>query len=384
MAVEKRGKNYHLRLRPFGEQLISVKTSARTKKQALEIERAIAVACKSQDYRALTPEARAVCTDMFKNRNWQIPPDLGGGEPPRQELTLWDAVTIFRQYPGIKNSPSSDRYRQCLCHLLGHLGKDRPVKSIWVPDIKAYQLARLDESASPSTVNWEKGTLSKILQMLVELQYLEVNCARLVKNLSQKAEERMVYLSYGDVHRIMGRCPPWYQPLVMTAYFSGMRRGEIVGLTRNQVNLSTRIISLVPEDTKEQGWKKIPLRRELIHVFEESLKVRSLNSDKVFLISDGNGVREIQRDTVGNCWPRACKALRLEKPWPRFHDLRHSWRANARRSGMDSTIAESILGHAMKGRAVNDRYGYVSDDELVRAIDCMKFDFLESKILVRK
>ncbi|MFH1112557.1 MAG: hypothetical protein V1792_01425 [Pseudomonadota bacterium] len=51
---------------------------------------------------------------------------------------------------------------------------------------------------------------------------------------------------------------------------------------------------------------------------------------------------------------------------------------------MDSSIAESILGHASKGRTVNDRYGYISDDELVRAVDAVTLDLGESKILVRK
>jgi len=384
MAITKRGKVYHLRFRPFGGQLITVKTPAEDKRHAMQIERAILTACQARDYRALDPEARAVCLSMFSNRRWEIPSDLGGDEPPRAELTLWDAVGIFRQYPGIKDHPSSDKYRQCLCHVLGHLGKDRTVKSIWVPDVKRYQMERSSEGASPSTINWEKGTLSRVFQVLVELQYLEVNCVRLVKNLSQKVEERMVYLSYIDVSRIMDKSPSWYRPLVMTAYYAGMRRGEIVGLRRSQLNLSNRILHLGPTDTKEGQWKRVPLRRELIPVFEECLKVRSLESDRVFLLSDGKGVREITRDTVANCWPRACKALQLEKPWPHFHDLRHTWRANARRSGIDPTIAESILGHASKGRTVNDRYGYVSDDELVRAVDSMNFDLGESKILVRK
>lgn len=95
----------------------------------------------------------------------------------------------------------------------------------------------MGEGDSPSTINWEKGTPSKIFQVLVELQYVETNPARLVKNLSQKSEERNVYLSPRDVERIAGVCPPWFRPIVCTAYYTGMRRGEILGLTRKQVKL---------------------------------------------------------------------------------------------------------------------------------------------------
>ena len=41
---------------------------------------------------------------------------------------------------------------------------------------------------------------------------------------------------------------------------------------------------------------------------------------------------------------------------------------------MDPQIAEAILGHWYRGRNVNDRYGRIGDQELIRAIDGMTFD----------
>ena len=43
------------------------------------------------------------------------------------------------------------------------------MKSIWIPQIKEYQIERLNEGAAPSTVNKEKATLSKMFQVLMEL-----------------------------------------------------------------------------------------------------------------------------------------------------------------------------------------------------------------------
>jgi site-specific recombinase XerD len=60
------------------------------------------------------------------------------------------------------------------------------VKSIWIPQIKEYQIARLNDGAAASTVNKEKAALSKIFQVLMELRHVDVNPARLVKNLSEK------------------------------------------------------------------------------------------------------------------------------------------------------------------------------------------------------
>ena len=49
---------------------------------------------------------------------------------------------------------------------------------------------------------------------------------------------------------------------------------------------------------------------------------------------------------------------------------------------MDPQIAESIMGHWFKGKSVNDRYGRISDKELVNAIDSMTFEHGPTEILV--
>jgi hypothetical protein len=51
-------------------------------------------------------------------------------------------------------------------------------------------------------------------------------------------------------------------------------------------------------------------------------------------------------------------------------------------SGVSDQIAEMILGHALRGKRVDERYGYVSDEELVAAIDKMTFENGTTQILV--
>jgi integrase len=147
-------------------------------------------------------------------------------------------------------------------------------------------------------------------------------------------------------------CPEWYQLAIWTAYYTGMRSNEIFELTRKRLNLENRIIYLAPDDVKEDEWKRVPIHRDLTPYLKEALKFSNLSSEKVFLVRDAKGIRELGADTCKNPWPRACKALEeaelLNEPFPHFHDLRHSWKTNARRSGMDPEIRESILGHWFK------------------------------------
>ena len=139
-------------------------------------------------------------------------------------------MELFLKYPEIRNSAERERYEQCLVHLVDHFGKDHPVKSIWVPEIKEYIAERREAGAAPSTVNREKGTLSKLFQILVELRRVDANPVRLVKNLSQKSEEREVYLSFADFTRMLDQMSNWFRPIAQTAFYTGMRRGEILAL----------------------------------------------------------------------------------------------------------------------------------------------------------
>jgi integrase len=228
-------------------------------------------------------------------------------------------------------------------------------------------------------MNREKGTLSKMVQVLVELRLIETNPCRLVKNLSQKSEERQVYLSRSNFQGIVDLALPWVKPIFMTAYYTGMRRGEILGLTRSQVNLSRRMILLGPQDTKEGHWKRVPIHRDLVPVLQEVLRVQSLRSDHVFLVND----QPPNKHSLKNPWLKAVRRMKLD-PRPRFHDLRHTWKTNATRSGMDPEIREAIMGHWHRGRNVNERYGRISEEELVQAIDSLIVDHGETEIVVAR
>jgi integrase len=384
--VTKKGLFFYIRFRPFDRASIDIKTYARSKTEAKQIECDLLTACRSRDYSFLNPVSREVCARMFNNRGWEIPSDLIVNPEVTSELTLFRACELFFKDAEINSSPSRWRYEYSGLHLLEELGQGKALKSIWVPELKRYQAIRKNQGAAPDTVNRELSTLSKIFQVMIELRLIKDNPVRLLKRLSTKSGERQVYLSFQDVQRIMDKCPAWFRPIVLTGYYTGMRRGEILNLTRKQVNLSKRIIILSPEDTKEAHWKRVPIHKDLIPILEECLKVTSLETHKVFLLHDKQGGRPIELETFKNPWPRACEALEkaelLKKPFPRFHDLRHTWRTNARRSEIDSQIAESILGHWFKGKSVSDRYGRISDQELIQAIDKLTFDHGETEILV--
>ncbi len=380
MSVTKRKHTWSLRFRPFGGAMIGLATRAKTKFEAEGIEREILLACRTADYSCMGLEAREVCIRMFSNQGWELPPGLLNATP--EKLTLWRAAEIFLNDPEISNSPRKSRHIDCLKHLIMYFGKEVSLEKIWVPELKGYQARRLEEGAANSTCNVEMTSLSKLFAVLIQHRLVRENPVRLLKALSTKGSERQSYISFKDVARIADACPVWYGPLVWTSYFTGMRRGEILSLNRDRIDLSQRMIYIGASETKENAKKRVPIHADLVPILKAALRTTRLGNDKVFLLQDNKGVRAIETETFKNCWPRACEALKLEKPWPRFHDLRHTFKTNCMESGVAEEIRERIMGHSDKHLSVSQRYGYISNTLLLREIDKLTVDHGSTRIWV--
>ncbi|AFM24893.1 tyrosine-type recombinase/integrase [Desulfomonile tiedjei] len=362
--------------------------SARGEKEAKRIEALISNACKNWNFSELDSASREACGTMFRSLGIEVPASLGIGPEPRREFTLKDASKLFLTDPEIRDSPGRWRHEASLLNLVPRLGANTPVKLIKVAHLKQYQNDRLRERKQASTINRELATLSKLFRILVENDVVDVNPVRSLKALSTRSGERQVYLSFADVQLIASHCPKWYQDLIWTAYYTGARRGELLALTRKQVDLAKRIIVISPMATKEAHWKRIPIHQDLLPTIEPLVRFAPADTDNLFLLRDSKGARPIGLETFKNCWDRALTALEKSGEWkharPRFHDLRHTWRTNARRSGIDFQIAETILGHQNKARSVSDRYGRISDKELLEAIEKLIVENGETEVLLAR
>ena len=375
MSVKKQGKTWYVFFRPFGDIIKLSLKDCENKRQALAIESELIEALRKSDYSQLSINGRQACVKLFVNQTWEMPEALKPSQAnrPPKVITFWKAVELYVNDPSFKNLSMPKRYHQKLAHLVKYFGKNRPVKDITIPVLKAYREKRSQEGVANATINREMSAISGVFRVLIEHQVLEINPCRQIKKLSEISGERQVYIGLADVERIKDFCPIWFQDMIWMSYLSGMRKGEVFKLRWSNVNLSKRIISFHATDTKEGKCKRVPIHRELIPVFERIGKIRSLSDDKLF---------QVEPQSIHKPWPRALKRLNWEQPTPCFHDLRHSWKTNARRSGIDSEIRELIMGHAGKTLNVSERYGFVSDEEFVTAIDKFTYDNGLTQILV--
>ncbi len=152
--------------------------------------------------------------------------------------------------------------------------------------------------------------------------------------------------------------PTHLKALVTLAYYTGMRKGEIVGLRWDQVDLTEGIIRLEQEDTKNAQPRAIYLNDEVFRLLVGQRRERDLTYPTmpfVFYTPKGEPIDEFRRS-----WKTACKKVGLQGRL--FHDFRRTAIRNMVRSGTPERVSMMISGH--KTRSVFERYNIVNEEDL--------------------
>jgi len=187
-----------------------------------------------------------------------------------------------------------------------------------------------------ATINRDLALLKHLFSYAIREGWLERNPVSLVKfDKENNARDRV--LSPEEFERLQHYSSPHLQAINLVAYQTGMRRGEILNLTWDRVDLRAGLIRLKAEDTKTDEARFVPLTTDLTVQLKELYKVRYLHEPHVFLVN-GKSVSSIK--TAFNA---ACRRAKIEGF--RFHDFRHTAVTNMRRAGVDHLTIMRITGH---------------------------------------
>jgi hypothetical protein len=88
-------------------------------------------------------------------------------------------------------------------------------------------------------------------------------------NMDRENNERNRVFSKEEFDRLLAVTPAHLEPILLTAFHTGMRRGELLKLTWDRVDLKAGMIRLRPESTKTQEGRIIPLTKELTQMLQE-------------------------------------------------------------------------------------------------------------------
>ncbi len=179
---------------------------------------------------------------------------------------------------------------------------------------------------------------------------------RKVKQLEEN-NKRLRYLTIEELQRLLGCCSPHLKPIVLVSVNTGMRKGEILNLKWNQVDLRHNFILL--DKTKNGERREIPINSTLKELFASM--PRSLESECVFVDKNGKPYGNIKRG-----FHTALKKAGIRDF--HFHDLRHTFASHLVMTGVDLPSVKELLGH--KSLTMTLRYAHLSPGHKRKAVEC--------------
>ena len=246
------------------------------------------------------------------------------------------------------------------------------VNQIKLVDLENYQAKRKEAGMSDSYVDQEVGAAKRVVKKafyndLVGGDTLKT-FERVEKLLKRNANVRDKILPLDQFNRLMDHLPQHTKAILATGFYTGMRRGEILGLTRDKVDLKNRVIQLEAKDTKDKESRSIHICDELAEML--GAIPRAIHDNHVFLYK-GKPVKSDIRVSLKNaCAKAGIPYGRKVKDGFTLHDLRHTFNTNMRKSGVPESVIMKITGHST--REMFDRYNTVDAEDARRAVDQMQ------------
>jgi integrase len=306
---------------------------------------------------------------------------------PAVRITLGELCQWYLKLPEVRSKDSYVRDQNFIQHLKRLLGENTKIKNLTPGRLESYQQQRLQEKSSrrlqerslgveeanpstetgdgeevpkpekantsPAEVNRETACLKAILNRAVRHGKLQHNPLTNLKRLPEN-NIRMRILTPDEFERLVQACPYYLRPVVLTAYYMGLRKAEILKLTWSKVDLKKDFIRLPPGMTKTDQARVTPIH-PIVKTVLEGLP-RGLHTDRVFLI---NGV---PFDDVKKSFRSACNKAGISDFT--FHDLRHCALNNLRLAGNDYFKIMAISGH--RTMSCFKRYNLVTEQELTK------------------
>lgn len=277
-------------------------------------------------------------------------------------------------------------------HIRKVLGKYK-LKNLKPPVIQKFYNNLKAQGLSPKYIKNIHGCLHRALDMAVKVEYIEKNYTS-VCSIPKGTPQEVDPLTEEEQKKLFEAMKgAFYENLFLVDIFTGMRCGELIGLTWDCVDFEKGIITIRRQlvQTRERGavyqWgtlkngktrliapapfvmdvlKKQKEKQDHLKAEAGSLWNEGNFPNLVFTHNDGS---HLSQPTVWKQFQKLLESAGLEHH--RVHDLRHTFAVNSLRAGDDIKTLQENMGHFSAAFTL-DRYGHVSEEMRKASSDRMQ------------
>jgi integrase len=268
---------------------------------------------------------------------------------------------------------------------------DKPLAAITSWHMAQFKARRKKAGIAPATINRDLDRIRAALNSAVKLKLLASNPVvgvdrlkvenervrylladeekRLRKALIERDTERRQQRASGNAWakvRGYNARHAWTKdeytdhlaPLVLVAINTGLRRGELFGLTWGRVNLERAQLEVAASTAKTGKVRHVPLNAEALDVLT---RWKRQGSGEGLVFPGGEATR---LTNINKAWASLVQAAEIEDF--HFHDLRHHFASRLMMTGADLYTVSKLLGHSDPN--MTQRYAHLSPEHNAAAV----------------
>ncbi len=321
-----------------------------------------------------------------KDRMTLVKADLVKGMPvPTGRQTVAEFMSSWLEIIRSGLRPSSHRrYRNAAAHIVDALGKT-PLVDLKTKQVQEFYAKKSADGLKPKTVRGIHGVLHRALRDARDWDLVARNVTDKIRNLPHVSRHRIKPLTEEQIRQFLTACAgDRFEALYILAIDTGMRRGELLGLcwqdvdleqgtlfvqtsiseSRNQQGAESALIVpkqgtrryTLAETKTDNGVRTIPLSRLSVEALKAHLERQKAERAKLGRYWQDHGL-VFPNETGGLMIPdnfskRNFKAM-LKKAEldekTRLHDLRHTAATRELARGIPVKEVSERLGHADPG-----------------------------------
>ena len=313
----------------------------------------------------------------------QIASDVDEGsflEPSSMKVGAWLELWLETYVVPSKKPYTVSSYTNiCRRYLIPHLGR-LPISQLNSLQIQQfYNALRSDYKLNPKTIKNIHGVLHNALRQAVKLQMIRSNPSEMC-DLPRVIRKEIQPMEEGDIAVFLKALQEEkYARLYKVTLFTGMRQGEVLGLTWDCVDFEHCTLYVNKQLQKSQ---KVGGTYVLVPTKNSRGRIVTVAESVMDMLREEKAWQEHNRELAGSAWQNdwglvftneigghlchftvykrfkaVVKEIGMAKE--RFHDLRHSFAVASIENGDDIKTVQTNLGHATASFTL-DVYGHMS------------------------
>jgi integrase len=337
----------------------------------------------------LTPaQARDRAKQMLGDAAGGVYPDVSG-QSQTTTLTLSNYLDEhYKEWRLLNRKNATDDLARLKVNFLEEFGS-LPLSDITPLLIEKWRSKKLSKGTKAATVNRDITVLKSALSKGVEWSFIDNNPLRMFKPVKVDKSAKVRYLDKEEtecLRRVLHereakmieerksanewRCERGYaefssdpldymKPLILLSINTGLRRGEILSLTWENIDLARAVLTVSGETAKSGKTRHIPLNVEALNILKQWRAKTDSLGELVFSGKNGDKLKSVKK-----AWARILKLAQIKNF--RWHDLRHHFASRLAMGGVDLNTIRELLGHSDIQMTL--RYAHLAPQHKAKAV----------------